>query len=166
MTLVSVLLPLPLGPMMAWTSPRFTVRSRPLRISLSSTDTWRFLTWSSGSCLAAGILAHGSFQAQLQQLRGLHGELERQLLEDAAAEAVDDHVLRVLLGNAALHDVEELVVAHLGGRRLVLNMSRGVAHLQVWHRVRCTLIADEQGVAAREVACAVLRGHHAHQPAI
>src|SRR5262249_31893918 len=36
-----VLLPEPLGPMMACTSPAFTLRSTPRRISLSSTRAWR-----------------------------------------------------------------------------------------------------------------------------
>src|SRR5690606_13371353 len=42
-TLVRVLLPEPLGPMMAWTSPGRMVRFRPLRISLSSIFAFRFL---------------------------------------------------------------------------------------------------------------------------
>src|SRR4051794_29469281 len=37
-----VLLPEPFGPMMACTSPLFTVRLTPLRISLSSIETCRF----------------------------------------------------------------------------------------------------------------------------
>ena len=40
----SVDLPEPFGPMIACTSPAFTVRSRPLRISLPSISTCRFLT--------------------------------------------------------------------------------------------------------------------------
>src|SRR3954451_19775043 len=39
--LASVDLPEPLGPISAWISPRLTVRSRPLRISLSPAWTWR-----------------------------------------------------------------------------------------------------------------------------
>src|SRR5262249_37143163 len=42
-TWASVLFPEPLGPMTACTSPAFTVRSRPLRISLSPTTAWRSL---------------------------------------------------------------------------------------------------------------------------
>src|SRR5882724_7488336 len=38
-----VLLPLPLGPMMAWTSPALMLRLTPLRIFLFSTPAWRFL---------------------------------------------------------------------------------------------------------------------------
>src|SRR3989338_4289427 len=50
-----VLLPEPLGPMSAWTSPALTVRVRPLRISLPSTDTCRFSTSKSG------VLMYDSF---------------------------------------------------------------------------------------------------------
>ncbi len=43
-TEASVLLPEPLGPIMACTSPALTVRSIPFNISLSPTDACRFLT--------------------------------------------------------------------------------------------------------------------------
>src|SRR5712672_38425 len=47
MTWLSVDLPEPFGPMMACTSPLFTVSESPWRISRSSTRTCRFLTSSS-----------------------------------------------------------------------------------------------------------------------
>src|SRR5438445_8713692 len=47
MTCDSVDLPEPFGPMIACTSPGFTVSDSPWRISLSSTRTWRILTSSS-----------------------------------------------------------------------------------------------------------------------
>src|ERR1700704_4911794 len=46
MTWLSVDLPEPFGPMIAWTSPGFTVSDSPWRISRSSTRTCRFLTSS------------------------------------------------------------------------------------------------------------------------
>src|SRR6266436_8149984 len=48
MTWESVDFPEPFGPMMAWTSPLFTVSVSPWRISRSSTRTCRSLTSSSG----------------------------------------------------------------------------------------------------------------------
>src|ERR1700681_1175314 len=48
MTCDSVDLPEPFGPMIACTSPRFTVSESPWRISRSSTRTCRFLTSSNG----------------------------------------------------------------------------------------------------------------------
>src|SRR4029079_13577021 len=48
-TLASVDLPEPLGPISAWTFPFSTSRSRPLRIFLSSTSTCRFRISSSAN---------------------------------------------------------------------------------------------------------------------
>src|SRR4051794_36686701 len=47
--LARVDLPEPLGPMSAWISPLFTVRSRPLRICLSPAWTWRLRISSSAA---------------------------------------------------------------------------------------------------------------------
>src|ERR1700744_5653663 len=52
MTWESVDLPEPFGPMMAWTSPSFTVSDSPWRISRSSTRTCKFLTSSSAISLS------------------------------------------------------------------------------------------------------------------
>jgi len=43
MALEKVDLPVPLGPMMAWTSPCLIVRERPLTMGLSPMATWRSL---------------------------------------------------------------------------------------------------------------------------
>src|SRR6185503_10539844 len=59
----SVLLPEPFGPINAWISPLRTVRLRPLRISLPSTDAWRFSITSSGVSLMSG--------SSLSRLRGV-----------------------------------------------------------------------------------------------
>ncbi len=48
-TPASVLLPEPLGPMMAWTSPAGTASESPLRISLPPTRAWRPSMASSGA---------------------------------------------------------------------------------------------------------------------
>src|SRR5439155_15922235 len=47
----SVDLPEPLGPMSAWISPLLTSRSTPLRMSRSSTRTWRLRISRSAICL-------------------------------------------------------------------------------------------------------------------
>src|SRR5206468_12727801 len=47
----SVDLPEPLGPMSAWISPLLALRSTPLRISRSSTRTWRLRISRSAICL-------------------------------------------------------------------------------------------------------------------
>ena len=62
-TPAKVLLPEPFGPMMACTSPGFTVRSRPLRISLSSMRALRPRT--SSSAAPFGLLAHPTLPSRL-----------------------------------------------------------------------------------------------------
>src|SRR5580700_10217371 len=56
MTWLSVDLPEPFGPMMACTSPLFTVSESPWRISRSSTRTCRSLTSSSGIHLILNLV--------------------------------------------------------------------------------------------------------------
>src|SRR3954464_6303458 len=55
----SVDLPEPLGPIRAWISPLLTSRSTPLRISRSSTRTWRFRISRSAICLLRDRLGRG-----------------------------------------------------------------------------------------------------------
>src|SRR6266851_2603330 len=99
-TWASVLLPLPLGPMMACTSPAFTVRLMPFRISRSPTLACRSLI--SSSAIRLYLLTNASFETDSEQFLGFHGELHGQFAEDFLAEAVDDHRHRVFAGNAAL----------------------------------------------------------------
>src|SRR5690606_11750699 len=111
-------------------------------------------------------LADRAFQADIQQVLGLDGELHRQLLEDLAAEAVHDHVDRVFLGQPALTAVEELIVADLRRRRLVLDACRALARLDVRKGVRAAAVADEERVALRVVPGVLRRRHHAHEAAV
>ena len=93
-----------------------------------------------------------SLEAHPQQLLRLDGELHRQLLEDFLAEAVHDHVDRILFRDAALLAVEELVLADLRGRRLVLDLRRRVLDLEIREGVGAAIAADQQRVALRVVA--------------
>src|SRR2546422_1010450 len=97
---------------------------------------------------------------------GFNGELHRQLLEDFLAEAVHDHADRVLRGETALLAVEDLVLADLGGRGLVLHDRRTVAHVDVGERVRPALVADEHRVALRVVARPLRALQDLHEPAV
>src|SRR5271165_4282730 len=112
--------------MMAWTSPAFTVRSMPLRISRSPTVARRFLISSSGI-----RLSNASFQTHTEQLLRFHGELHGQFLKDFLAETVHDHGDGIFGGDAALPAVENLVFPNLGGRRFVLHLGGRVFHFQV-----------------------------------
>src|SRR2546428_13945264 len=94
-TFARVLFPDPFGPMIAWTSPTFTVRSTPFRISLSPTFARNPLTSSRAIVLSSaprGASAHRALevQAHREQLLGLHGELHREVQEDLLAAAVHD----------------------------------------------------------------------------
>src|ERR1051325_7978869 len=80
----SVLLPEPLGPMIAWTSPALTVRSMPRRISLPSTLACRFLMTS----------------IQTLSLRRRRGE---SALEAVGVGDVVDRYFRQIVGDEALN---------------------------------------------------------------
>src|SRR2546425_5992102 len=130
--------------MIACTSPTFTARSTPRRISRPSTVACRFLIPAAST--------DAPLETDAEQPLRLHGELHRQLLEDFFAEPVDDHGHRVLGRQAALLGVEDLVLADLGGGRLVLHDRRAVADVDVGERMRATLVADQHGVALRVIA--------------
>ena len=85
-----------------------------------------------------------SRQRDAQQFLRLDGELHRQLAENLLGVAVDDEADGVLLVNAALLAVEELVVGDLGGRGLVLEHGAGVGALQIGPGVRTALVAHQQ----------------------
>src|SRR6266851_5192481 len=101
-TCASVLFPEPFGPMMECTSPAFTFRSMPLRISWLSTLTCRFLISSkliplhlTRYVIAISAwdpaLPDAAFHTHAQQLLRLHRELHGQLTDPTLAEAIHDH---------------------------------------------------------------------------
>src|SRR6266480_2071925 len=103
MTCDSVDFPEPFGPMIACTSPLFTMSESPWRISRSSTRTCRFLTSSSGICFPNSVilrngaarpgqdeaLSNRTFQRDRNQLLRLDRELHRQLLQHVLDETID-----------------------------------------------------------------------------
>src|SRR3954453_4305151 len=111
-------------------------------------------------------LANAAFKAHGEQFLRLDRELHRQFLQDLLAEAVDDQRQRVLVRQAALAAVEELVLADLRCRCLVLDMGRRVAHLDIGHGMRAAAGADQQRVALRVVARPLGPGLHPHETTI
>src|ERR1700692_1275424 len=101
MTWLSVDLPEPFGPMMACTSPWFTVSERPWRISRSSTRTCRFLTSSSAIHSVLNLVRQ--FQA---------------LLDAIEAELDGGDIGVIVLLNS--HDAREVLTyrCHLDAQRL------------------------------------------------
>src|SRR3546814_5461496 len=97
-------------------------------------------------------LTDAAFQRDADQLLRLDGELHGELLHDLAAEAVHHQGDGVLLRQAALAAVEQLVLADARGGRLVLDDRLAVLGLDVGHRVGAALVADQQRVALGAVA--------------
>src|SRR3990172_5414122 len=101
-TCAKVLLPEPFGPIIACTSPAWTSKSTPCKISCSPTFTCRFFTLSilffplSSIGFRLPDLANAALQADAQQLLRLDRELHRQLADDLLSKAVHDHRDRVL----------------------------------------------------------------------
>src|SRR5437660_6041961 len=164
MTWDSVDLPEPFGPMMAWTSPRFTVSDSPWRISRSSTRTCRSLTSSigilnrsqkCGGALAAQLskgLSNRPFQRDRDQLLRLDRELHRQLLQHVLDEAIDDEADGLLLAQPTLGAIEQHVLGDFRRRRLVLEGPRRILRLHIVHGVRAAFVADQERVAGGVVA--------------
>src|SRR5690606_4543712 len=94
-----------------------------------------------------GRSADRALENDAEQLLGLDRELHRKLAEHRLAEAVDDEVDRLVLGEAALAAVEELVFADLRGGRLVLDLRARVAHVDRREGVGAALAADQERVA-------------------
>src|SRR5215208_1000949 len=111
-------------------------------------------------------LADAVLELHPEQALRLDGELHGQLAEDVLAEAVDDERDGVLLRDAALLEVEQLLLADARGRRLVLDARRVVHDLDVRERVRARAPADEHRVALRVVARALRPGQHLDEPAV
>src|SRR3974390_2118082 len=105
--------------MMAWTSPAFTVRSRPLRICRSSTLTCRFLISSIANVLKS-FLSHAALERDRDQLLSFDRELHRQLLQNILDETVDHQRGRLLGGEPALHAVEQHLLGDLRSGGFVL----------------------------------------------
>ena len=88
----------------------------------------------------------------MQELLRLHGEFHREARKYFSCVAVDDEADGVLGRDAPLVAVEELVLADLGSRRLVLHDGRGVQAPDVREGVRPAQGTDQQAVALRIVA--------------
>src|SRR5579871_774091 len=117
----SVLLPLPFGPMMAWTSPALMVRLMPLRMTLFSTRAWRFLISSNGFISSISI-----FRWNIVLCAGdviIHpSQFDRGLVH------VIDHIRRLRIVVARLADTADVHKIFLARVHLELRVS-AAAHL-------------------------------------
>mmetsp|Transcript_18800 Transcript_18800/g.52716 ORF Transcript_18800/g.52716 Transcript_18800/m.52716 type:complete len:373 (-) Transcript_18800:1052-2170(-) len=107
------------------------------------------------SSAGAAGLAHSALELQAHELVHLGSKLKRQLIEHLPAEARDDGAHRLLLVNASLLEVEELVLTNLAGTGLMLHLRTRLPHINVGVGVGSCTVADEHGVALGEVAGAL-----------
>src|SRR3954451_10612465 len=112
-------------PTYAVTAPPSSPRSAKLRANSRSTSS------KPGATKPAIGLADAVDHLELNESVQLDGVLHRQLLRDRLDEAVHDHRCRLLLGEAARLQVEELLVGDLADHGLVGHGHVGVLDLDV-----------------------------------
>src|SRR3989441_3311737 len=136
--------------MTACTSPARTSRSSPRRISVRLTLACRSsITSIADPLLATDGSANTALETHAEELLGFHGELHRQLAKDLLAETVDDHRHGILGRDAPLPTIEELVLADLRGRGLMLDLGGAVGDLEIWGGMGRGLVAEQQGATLR-----------------
>src|SRR3954449_1750020 len=102
------------------------------------------LYWgSSSSCQ----LPNGALHLELDQAVHLDRVLHRQLLDDRLDEAVDDELAGLFLRQPVRHQVEELLVADLGHRRLVADVDVVLADADRGVGVRAAVLVEQQRIA-------------------
>src|SRR6185436_16062310 len=110
----------------------------------------RFRSWTGTATKSARSTwssANRAFHLELDQPVHLNGVLERELLGDRLDEAGDDHRRRLVLGNPAAHQIEELLVADLRDRRLVTDVDLVLVDLDVRVGVGARVLVEDQRVA-------------------
>src|SRR5437867_3612375 len=96
---------------MGVSSKSFQAASRALRSQVGSDRSELSCSTASRVNAMAQALADGPRHLELHQAVQLDRVFHRQLFGDWLDEAVDDHVRRLSLGQAAAHQVEQLLVA-------------------------------------------------------
>ena len=89
-----------------------------------------------------------ALHVELDEAGPLDGVLHGQGAGDGLDEAVDDHAHGLLLRESPAHQVEELVLAHLGDGGLVAHPGVALADLHVGIGVGPAVLVEDEGVAA------------------
>src|SRR5215212_1361491 len=110
--------------------------------------------------------ANGALHLELDQPVHLDRVLHRELLDDRLDEAVDDQLAGLVLVDAAAHQVEELLLADLGDRRLVADVHVVLADADRRVGVRARVLVEQQRVADDLRARAVGALGDLEQPAV
>lgn len=92
-------------------------------------------------------LADAADHLELDEPVQLHRVFERELLRDRFDEPVDDHHVGLLFGQAARHEVEDLVRRDLADGRFVRDLDLVLHDLHVGDRVVLRLVVKEERVA-------------------
>src|SRR4051794_32879557 len=100
-----------------------------------------------GSSGRTAVLPNRALHLQLDQPVHLDRVLHRELLHDRLDEAVDDQLAGLLLADAVRHQIEELLVAHLGNGGLVADVHVVLADPDRRVRVGARLLVEQQRVA-------------------
>src|SRR4051812_45616534 len=111
-------------------------------------------------------LADRTFHLELDEPVELQRVLHRQLARDRLDEAAHDHRHRLVLGHAAAHQVEQLVLADLADRRLVSHLHVVLADVDVGIGVGAADRVDEQRVALHRALAVVAARLDLHEPAV
>src|SRR3954470_5089540 len=111
-------------------------------------------------------LSDRAFHLQLDEPVELEGVLHRQLARDRLDEPAHDHRHRLVLGQAAAHEVEELVLADLADRRLVPHLHVVLADVDVWVGVGAADRVDQERVALDGALAVVAAGLHLDEAAV
>ena len=101
---------------------------------------------------STGWLADAVFELERQQLLRFYRKLHGQLLEHFFTESIDDGGNRILPRDASLLEIEQLLLADLGGRRFVFQLNGTVGGLDIGKSMRAALITHQHAVALRVVA--------------
>src|SRR5712692_10540582 len=125
------------------------VHHRDTEIAQRLTESFRNPIYSQRSAASSGqskltaedgqltaCLPNRALEFQTQQARSFDGKLHRQLQEDVLTKTVDDERDGVLLRDAALHQVEQLLFADARSRRLMLNLRAVVHYFDIGKSIR------------------------------
>src|SRR5438477_615829 len=119
---------------------------------------------SSGTVLSSGVLANGTLHLKRDEAVHLDRVVHGERLDDRLDESVNDHGGRFRLGEAAAHEIEELLLTDLGDRRLVTDGHVLLVDFHVRVGVASRGLIEDQRVAPDRALGAVRSGvdlHHA-----
>src|SRR3954454_10521165 len=111
-------------------------------------------------------LSDRAFHLELDEAVELEGIFHRQLARDGLDEAAHDHRHRLVFGEAARHQVEELVLADLADRRLVAHLHVILADVDVGVGVGTADRVDQKCVALDRAPAVVTARLHLDETAV